>query len=166
MSLRDLRARSGRASGKDPGAEPSDGSAGRGPETVLPAGCELVGRLRFPGSVRIEGRVEGEVEAARRVVVGEGARLEAGLRAEEVEIHGHVCGDVVALRNTTLTKGARVEGEIRTVGIVVEEGARFQGCIVIGSDEDGAESRPEAESATDATATATKPAAGEGVAAA
>ena len=46
-----------------------------------------------------------------------------------------VVGDIRVARRTLLHKSARVEGEIQTAGIVVEEGARFKGCILIGRDE-------------------------------
>ena len=127
MALRNF---TGRTSATD-----DDEPAGTSPETHINEGCEFVGELRFKEKVRIDGRVEGEIWAAKSVVIGESAIIEAGIRAECVEIYGVVKGDIRVERKTTLHKSARVTGEIHTAGIVVEEGARFKGCIVIGEPE-------------------------------
>jgi cytoskeletal protein CcmA (bactofilin family) len=117
-------------------------------ETFIDRGCELVGELRFAEDVRIEGRVEGEIRAAKAVVVGEAGEIQANIEAETLEVFGVIEGDIRVARRATLHKSARVTGEIHTAGIVVEEGARFKGCIVIGADLDdpapalGVESAP------------------------
>jgi len=105
-------------------------------ETFLDEGCALSGVLRFAEDVRIEGRVEGEVCAQKSVVVGGKAEIDASIEAESIEVYGTVLGDVRVARRTILHKTSHVEGEIHTAGIVIEEGARFKGRIVIGSDED------------------------------
>ena len=101
-------------------------------ETYLDVGCELSGTLRFKDDVRIDGRVEGEIHAEKTVRIGESAMIEARVRAESIEVHGTIQGDINVRRKTILHKSARVSGEIHTAGIVVEEGARVRGTIVIG----------------------------------
>jgi cytoskeletal protein CcmA (bactofilin family) len=103
-------------------------------ETFIDRGCELVGELRFAEDVRIEGRIEGEIRAAKSVTVGEAGEIHANIEAETLEVFGVIEGDIHVARRTTLHKSARVVGEIHTSGIVVEEGAHFKGCIVIGAD--------------------------------
>jgi cytoskeletal protein CcmA (bactofilin family) len=105
------------------------------PSTFIEQGCELSGEMRFRDSVRIEGRAEGEIRAGGLVIVGESAEIQASVRAEAVIVHGSVDGDIRAKRKITLHKTARVAGELQSAGIVIEEGARFKGCIVIGEDE-------------------------------
>ena len=104
-------------------------------ETYIDQGCELVGELRFREGVRIDGRIEGEIRAAKQVVVGESGAILAGIEAESVEVYGTIEGNIQVKRQVTLHKTARVTGEIQTAGIVVEEGARFKGRILIGEDE-------------------------------
>ncbi len=115
--------------------EALDGSRGTAGETYLDPGSVLTGELRFAGSVRLEGRVEGQIHAGQTVIVGEHAEIDASIEADTLEVYGTVVGDIRVARRTLLHKSARVEGEIQTAGIVVEEGARFKGCILIGRDE-------------------------------
>ncbi len=111
-----------------PSAEPG--------ETYIDKGCNFSGTLRFKDSVRIDGHVEGDIVGDKAVIVGEDATIEASIRAESIEVHGTISGDVLVQRKTVLHKTAHVSGEIHTSGIVVEEGARLKGTIVIGGDDD------------------------------
>ena len=125
--------------GSTAGATAKPGRPHAAGETFLDARSELSGELRFAGDVCLEGRVEGQITAGGTVVVRESAEIDATITAETLVVFGTVVGDVRVRRRTTLHKSARVEGEIQTAGIVVEEGARFKGCIVIGPDEQVAE---------------------------
>lgn len=118
-----------------PMEEALDGAPPPANETYLDAGSVLTGELRFAGNVRLEGRVEGQIHAGQAVIVGEHAEIDASIEADTLEVYGTVVGDIRVARRTVLHKSARVEGEIQTAGIVVEEGARFKGCILIGRDE-------------------------------
>ena len=50
-------------------------------------------------------------------------------------IAGEVKGDIEAKRKITLEGTARVTGDLATPGIVIEEGAKLEGRIVIGGEE-------------------------------
>ena len=103
--------------------------------SFIDASCELSGSLHFAESVRIDGRIEGEIEGKKAVVVGESAAIQASIKCESIVIYGAVEGDIDARRSITFHKGAQVNGEMRAAGIVIEEGAKFRGCIMIGEDE-------------------------------
>jgi cytoskeletal protein CcmA (bactofilin family) len=113
------------------------------PSTSVDASSELEGKLRCKQTLRIDGYVKGEVECERTVLVGEGARVFASIAADEVQIAGTVEGNIAARRKITLERTANVKGDLTTPGIVIEEGAKLSGRIVIGS---------EAEAAVDAKA--------------
>jgi cytoskeletal protein CcmA (bactofilin family) len=106
------------------------------PSTSVDASSELEGRLSCKQTLRIDGWVKGEVECERTVLVGDGARVFASITAEEVQISGVVEGDITARRKITLQRTAAVQGDLTTPGIVIEEGAKLKGRIVIGTDTD------------------------------
>ena len=116
------------------------------PTTSVDASSELEGRLRCKETLRIDGRIKGSVECEKTVLVGEGARVLASITADEVQISGLVEGDIAARRKITLARTAVVVGDLTTPGIVIEEGAKLKGRIVIGSD---AEAAAEAVTAPD-----------------
>jgi cytoskeletal protein CcmA (bactofilin family) len=111
--------------------------------TSVDASSELEGRLRCRETLRIDGHVKGEVECEKAVLVGEQARVLASIVADEVRISGVVEGNITAQRKITLERTATVVGDLATPGIVIEEGAKLKGRIVIGSDaEPAADSKP------------------------
>lgn len=104
------------------------------PSTSVDAATVLEGTLRCKETLRIDGRVKGEVECEKSVLVGEGAKVDASIAADEIQVAGHIKGDITARRKITLQKTAIVTGDLTTPGIVIEEGAKLKGRIVIGSD--------------------------------
>lgn len=101
-------------------------------ETFLREASVPSGHFRFAESVRIEGRVEGQLRADKRVIIAATAEVDATIEADVLEVYGTEVGDIRVRRNTTLHKTANVGGEIHTSGIVVEERARLRRCILIG----------------------------------
>ncbi len=117
------------------------------PATAIDATTQLTGKLRCKETLRIDGRVKGEVRSEKTVIVGEGAVVEAAIQADAVVIAGEVKGDIAAKRKITLERTARVAGELCTPGIVIEEGAKVEGRIVIGADERSAANKQPASTA-------------------
>ena len=99
-------------------------------------GVEFSGKLRSKGSVRIDGRIKGEIKVGQTVIIGEAANVQAKIDADTAIVSGEVRGDIIARKKITLDKNARVTGNLSTPGIVIEEGACLRGQIVIGADED------------------------------
>jgi cytoskeletal protein CcmA (bactofilin family) len=121
------------------------------PSTSVDASSELEGRLRCKQTLRIDGSIKGEIECEKTVLVGECARVYASIAADDVQIAGVVQGDITARRKITLERTAVVIGNLITPGIVIEEGAKLKGRIVIGSDAElTADVAVEARAATDA----------------
>lgn len=115
------------------------------PSTSVDAATELEGTLRCKETLRIDGRIKGEIECEKAVLVGECARVEASISGDEVTVAGGVKGDITARRKITLGKTAVVTGDLTTPGIVIEEGAKVKGRIVIGSDDEPAERAADTE---------------------
>ena len=103
--------------------------------TSVDAVSEFEGKMRC-ASLRVDGCIRGEVEVEKGVLIGEAARVFANITADEVQIAGTVHGDITTRRKITLQRTAVVIGDLTTPGIVIEEGAKLKGRIVIGSDDE------------------------------
>lgn len=119
------------------------------PRPLLGPGSRFEGLVVLHGQARIEGRIRGEVIGARRLEIGEGARLEADVEAEELVVAGAVEGGIRAARRLELTPTARVRGPVETPRLRVAEGARLDGSWRV-----GAPSPRAADGAPDAPASA------------
>lgn len=97
------------------------------PEAIssISAGMSIIGKIVSDGTVRIFGRIEGEVHAST-VLIADGAQVEGDVVAEDLTIGGRVKGIVHANR-VRLNGTAVVEGDIFHRSLSIEENARFEG---------------------------------------
>ena len=103
------------------------------------------GELRSGESLRIDGQVKGEVHCDDQITVGDKGCVHARIAGDIVVIAGEVRGDIEARRKITLESTARVTGDLSTPGIVIQEGARLEGRIMISGAPTPAEPKVEAE---------------------
>jgi cytoskeletal protein CcmA (bactofilin family) len=117
--------------------------------TVVDAQADFEGKLKGKDAV-VQGRFRGEIVLSGRLVLGEGARVEAVVSADAVEIAGELKGDVHA-RGVTLTEKARVQGTVDARVLVVREGAWLSGSVAAGerATKAGSPPPPAAEPAAD-----------------
>jgi cytoskeletal protein CcmA (bactofilin family) len=85
----------------------------------------IVGDVKFPGELHIDGEVRGSVECAS-LFLGEKSRLAGNVIAQDVTIDGGLTGSIRACK-VTLCSNCRVEAEIFYQHLTVEKGAYFEG---------------------------------------
>jgi len=105
----------------------------------LGKGSRIEGKLTFEGSVKIDGHVEGQIQAQSTVIIGENAVINAQIGADTIIIKGKVTGDVTARKQVELRGPAKLTGNITTPSLVIHEGVVFEGHCSMG----GAESKLE-----------------------
>jgi cytoskeletal protein CcmA (bactofilin family) len=138
MAFKNLKARMEEAPERTPEVAPQPPARPKPPApppACIGPSCEFSGEIHSPETIRIEGRVRGEIHCDQTVIVDESASIEAAIHAASVVISGEVRGDMAATKKITLQKTARVTGDLCTPGIVIEEGAKLEGRIVIGPDQ-------------------------------
>src|ERR1700730_5187466 len=100
--------------------------ASRGLEvSSISSSITIVGKISGKGTVRISGRIEGELHAST-VLIDDGAQVEGDIVAEELTIGGRVKGTIHANR-VKLIGSAIVEGDIFHRSLSIDENARFEG---------------------------------------
>ncbi len=85
------------------------------------------GKLIFEGTVRIDGKFQGEILTEDVVIIGETAKVNAEIKAGEIVISGQVEGNVHAKDTLEILAPARVHGNILTPKLSIQEGAIFDG---------------------------------------
>ena len=95
--------------------------------TLLGKGTVLEGDFSAKGSVRIDGKVNGDVTVEQALVVGATGSIVGNISAKSVVIGGEVIGNVDAPEKAELTETAKVIGDLATAVIVIDEHAVFQG---------------------------------------
>ena len=95
--------------------------------TLLGRGTQFEGKLTFEGTVRVDGRLKGEVFSEDILIIGEGAYVEAEIDIGEVIIQGTVVGNIRAKRGIEVLAPGRVKGDLHTPSLQIEKGVVFEG---------------------------------------
>ena len=101
----------------------------------LGGGTEFKGVLSFEGTVRIDGKLEGEVYTKDTLVIGEEAVVNAEISAGVVIISGKITGNVTAEKKIVICSTARLYGNIKTPLLSIDEGVIFEGSCEMGRKE-------------------------------
>jgi len=85
------------------------------------------GKLIFEGTVRIDGKFQGEIHTDDIVIVGESAEVNAEINAGEIVISGTVRGNIFAKESLEIMAPGKVYGSILTPKLMIQEGVIFEG---------------------------------------
>jgi cytoskeletal protein CcmA (bactofilin family) len=95
--------------------------------TIIGKGSVIEGLLTVQSSLRIDGRVTGQVQALDSLVVGKDGEIEGEVKVKNAIIGGRVKNRVLASGKVVLEAHAIVHGEVKTNKLVIDEGAVFDG---------------------------------------
>jgi len=116
--------------------------------SVIAPGMTVRGDIDSDGTVKVEGIVEGQVQARNQVLVAKGGTVQGDIDARESIVGGTVQGSIRASERVEVQAGATVRGDITTRRIAVAEGGNLNGAIkmIEAPAETKAAPKPEAKS--------------------
>ena len=85
------------------------------------------GGLSFDGTVRIDGKFEGQVNTDDTLIVGETGHLRAEIFAGTVVCMGRVEGTIVASKKVEIHSTSRVAGNVKSPALHIELGGILDG---------------------------------------
>jgi cytoskeletal protein CcmA (bactofilin family) len=97
----------------------------------LGAGTSYQGRLTFRGIVRIDGEFEGEIVSDGTLMVGKDAQVSGRLQVARLFCGGLVEAEVSAAAKVVVHKSGIFRGVLRTSSLVIEDGAKIEGRVVM-----------------------------------
>jgi cytoskeletal protein CcmA (bactofilin family) len=93
----------------------------------LGKGTEFKGVLSFEGTIRVDGKVEGEVVSKDTLIAGDGAFLQGEITVGTIISSGKIVGNINASQKVHVLAPGVVQGNIRTPKLIIEEGVTFDG---------------------------------------
>lgn len=108
---------------------------GKDEVTIIGNGVVLEGKLMSNGNIRVDGVINGDVNANGNVTVGETGEINGEINAENITIGGKVIGRVNSKEKLTLESKCNLRGDLITKLLVVEAGAKFDGNSNMGNRE-------------------------------
>lgn len=104
--------------------------------TIIGKGSTFTGDINVQNSLRVDGKVKGNVSCTDTVVVGKEGEVEGQVKAKNVLLAGKLSGQIVSTGKVYLEAKACILGDIKAVRLVIDDGAVFDGkCIMNGKNE-------------------------------
>ena len=117
--------------------------AQRGEETNSTIGLNsrFEGKFAVKGSIRIDGKFEGEVLIVDKVFIGPSGKVKTNIRATSVVVEGILIGNIHATNRVLLLPTSRILGDIQTPELIIQNGTILKGRCTIShsSDQDARE---------------------------
>lgn len=100
--------------------------------SIVAADLTVTGELKTEGVVKIDGVVEGNIRAARQVLVSKGGVVKGDVYTKEAIVGGRVHGSIHATDRVEVQASAAVHGDMITQRILVHEGGEVNGSVKMG----------------------------------
>lgn len=101
--------------------------------SLVSTGTQLVGSIETPGSLRIEGHLQGDVRVKGIVEVVKGAAIVGSeLHCQELIVAGRVEANVFAAASVTVVPGGCLRGDLTCRDLQAARGAELQGHLTLG----------------------------------
>ena|SRR5690625_2358000 len=100
-------------------------------DTIIGPATIIEGNITHPKSLRIDGKIIGEVHCEGDVFIGKTGYVEPLVNARNLNIAGEINGDVTTIEKVHLMATGRLSGSVTSKGIIIDEGGVFNGKSVI-----------------------------------
>ncbi|MCH7781927.1 polymer-forming cytoskeletal protein [candidate division KSB1 bacterium] len=99
--------------------------------TIVGKGSVIEGKIKIKNSVRIDGKIKGEITSTGTVTIGSDGEVEGTINATNVIVGGRVRGKMNVKSKIILEKNSVLIGDLVTQKLNIAEGAIFDGnCIM------------------------------------
>ncbi len=94
--------------------------------TVLGSEIMFTGDIQGSQTIKIDGKVKGNVQVENGVILGEKAHIEGDLKSKNVIVFGNILGNIYC-NELIIKKCGTVNGDIQTKTIEIEMGGKYNG---------------------------------------
>ena len=99
-------------------------------DTLISQHCTIEGNLLTQNSVKVDGRIQGNLQAIGQAIIGEHGLVMGDVHSTDLLVFGRLVGNVRAMA-VLLKPTARFLGNIETETLEVEPGAFYQGSVTM-----------------------------------
>lgn len=98
--------------------------------TVIAEGISIEGDLIGAESLRIDGKIKGDIRMGKGVIIGESAYIDGDISCQTLVVYGHVVGNVRC--HTLILKAAgKLYGDVAIEQFTVDMGGQLMGAVEI-----------------------------------
>ena len=98
-----------------------------GMNSTIGEGSVFEGKFYISGSLRIDGKFEGEIKTDEELIVGESGKVKTDITAKSVVIAGTVIGNITARSEVRLLETGKIMGDITAPTVSLQKGVVVNG---------------------------------------
>ncbi len=95
-------------------------------EVIIGSETVFRGELESKGTVRVDGRMEGNV-IADSLIIGDGGMITGDAKVREMIVGGRIVGNIRSTEGVEIQQKGEVYGDISSIRLTIAEGGRFDG---------------------------------------
>lgn len=99
----------------------------QGIESLISHGVEIKGQVFAQGSMRVDGKIEGQLDIKGDLFIGEKGQIKGGVKVENIILGGKIEGDVLARGRFEITSTGIMNGDVTCSTLTIEEGGLLDG---------------------------------------
>jgi len=100
--------------------------------TIIGKGSTFEGSLKVQSTLRVDGKVKGNVTTSDSLVVGKDGMIDGEISVRNAIVGGKLKGKLIASGKVVLEANSAFKGELKTTKLVIDEGALFEGNCSMG----------------------------------
>ena len=97
--------------------------------SVIGDGSIFEGQFYIAGSLRIDGKFEGEIKTEDTLIIGETGRVKTNVHANNVLLSGTLIGDINATNEVRVTETGKMLGDINAPVVHLANGVVMKGSV-------------------------------------
>ena len=98
-------------------------------QSVITSEVEIKGVIKSTGSVRMDGKLDGDLTSQGDSILGKTATMKGNISGNNVVVEGTLNGTVAAKDKIEMKAAARIMGDIKSKRLSVEDGVTFVGKV-------------------------------------
>lgn len=104
-------------------------------DTFIGRTTNIKGNIATQGSIRIDGKIEGNVQVSEAVITGPESLIKGNVNCKDAIIAGRIEGSVYAQETVELQSGASIMGDINCGNLIIGKNCFFEGkCHMAGKE--------------------------------
>jgi cytoskeletal protein CcmA (bactofilin family) len=111
-------------------------------DTLIGEGTVFEGHIKSEASIRVEGRITGDIVCKGDVTIGDKGNASSNISARNVIIAGIVRGNVSTSEKLTITSTGKLHGNTNSKSFIIDDGGTFMGTSKMDSKDSSGE-KPE-----------------------
>jgi len=98
-------------------------------QTVISEGIIIEGKFHFPGIVKIDGEIIGDIDAENNLVISKTGKVQSTIKTKNAVIAGSFEGDMHATESVEITSTGKFIGNLiqDEAQLIIEKGGLFRG---------------------------------------